>query len=286
MIEHRPPQLLALGLVTALALAPARVDAAAPAEVVARVLAGMNACFLLVELKTGKPIVQHGKELCTTRMPPCSTFKVPLALMGFDSGVINDLSTRFAWDGKPKSMKSWEHDQDPRSWLKNSAVWVSQQIARRLGRARLAKYMRDSGYGNADMSGGLETAWLSPEPRPDSEVRSSIAISAVEQVRFFSRLWRGSLPFSARARELTRAITYRETSPGGYTLHGKTGSGYAGKGTRRRLGWFVGRLAKGSDELIGVVTFTDTKEPAPGAGFAGLQAYELFKALAKALGRW
>ena len=150
----------------------------------------------------------------------------------------------------------------------------------------MAKYLKDFGYGNADMSGGLETAWLSPEPNPQSTVQSSIAISADEQVKFFAKLWRNQLPVAKGTMDLTREITYWEASPNGYTLHGKTGSGYAGKATKRRLGWFAGRLAKGSDEYIGVVTFTDIKEPKSDVGYGGPQSRDLFKTIIKEMGYW
>lgn len=260
--------------------------AATPVTPAARILEGRNACFVLMDARTSTIIDRYGGERCAERNPPCSTFKIPLAVMGFDSGVLKDVSTTFKWDGKPKAMKSWERDLDARDWIKESAVWYSQEIARRLGREKMARYLRKFQYGNGDMSGGLETAWLSWEPNPQSPVQSSIAISADEQVKFLARLWRGELPVARSALEWTRDITFWETSPKGWSLHGKTGSGYAGKGTRRRLGWFVGRLAKGSEEYIGVVTFTDTREPAPGAKYAGPESRELFKAIVAEMGYW
>ena len=269
-----------------LAISSLKSQGATPNDAAAVVLNGMDACFILVDAKTNKTIVRHGASRCETRTPPCSTFKVPLAVMGFESGVLKDETTTFKWDGKPKLMKGWERDQDARSWIKESVVWYSQEVARQLGRDAMAKHMRAWSYGNADMSGGLETAWLSPEPDPKSTVKSSIAISADEQIKFFTKLWHDELPVSKRSMELARSLTYWETSPNGYTLHGKTGSGYAGKGTKRRLGWYVGRIAKGSDEFIGVVTFTDKDEPAEKAGYPGPQSRDFFKAILKEMGHW
>lgn len=260
---------------------------APPESTAARLLKEMDACFELVDLKTGHIVERYGGKRCEDRFPPCSTFKVPLAVMGFESGVLKDEHTSFKWDGKPKMIKSWERDQDARSWIKESVVWYSQEVARRLGADKMAKYMREWDYGNADMTGGLETAWLSPEPDPKSAVKSSIAISADEQIKFFSNLWLGKLPHtSPRSMELARELSYWETSANGYTLHGKTGSGYAGKGTKRRLGWFVGRVAKGAKEYIGVVSFTDKEEPDAKAGYAGPQSRDLFKEIVRGMGYW
>lgn len=259
---------------------------ASSATPAARLLEGRTACFVLFDVKSNTVIERCGGERCAERNAPCSTFKVALAVMGFDSGVLKDVTTTFTWDGKPKLLKTRERDVDARTWMKESVLWYSQELARSLGRENLAKYLRDFHYGNADMSGGLETAWLSLEPSAESSVQSSIAISADEQVKFLARLWRGELPVTQRAVELTRELTFLGTSPKGYSLHGKTGSGYAGKGTRRRLGWFVGRLAKDREEYIGVVSFTDLKEPPPGAKYAGPESRELFKAVLTEMGYW
>jgi beta-lactamase class D len=251
-----------------------------------KILKEVEGCFVLYDIKTGKTVERYGAEQCTERFPPCSTFKVALALMGFDSGILADEQTTYLWDGKPKMLKVWEQNIDARTWMKESVVWYSQELARRLGRESMAKYLREFDYGNADMSGGLETAWLSPEPSPTSLVQSSIAISADEQAAFFSKLWRGDLKVNKKALDLTRQITYLETSPKGYILHGKTGSGYASKNTRKRLGWFIGYLKTGSQEYVGVVRFTDKEDPEPGAGYGGPQAREFFKEVASSLGYW
>src|SRR4051812_5736 len=85
-------------------------------------------CILVQELSTGKVVYESSSELCKERIYPCSTFKVPLALMAFDQGIIKDENTAFKWNQSPQIVKSWEHDQTARSWLENSVVWVSQKI--------------------------------------------------------------------------------------------------------------------------------------------------------------
>jgi beta-lactamase class D len=259
---------------------------ATPMSDFTQIRSNINACFVLYDLQAERVIERYGGEQCSERLPPCSTFKVALALMGFDSGVLEDEKTTFKWDGKPKMLKIWEQDIDARLWIKESVVWYSQEVARRLGRQAIERYLQNFDYGNADMSGGLETAWLSPEPSTTSVVQSSIAISVDEQLKFFSKLWRGDLPVSKKALELTQEITYLETSPQGFSLHGKTGSGYAGKETKRRLGWFIGYLSKNSQQYVGVVRFTDREIPKADAGYGGPQAREIFKEIVAKMGYW
>jgi beta-lactamase class D len=76
--------------------------------------------------------------------------------------------------------------------LRDSIVWYSQEVTRRLGPERFAAYVKAFEYGNEDVSGnpgkadGLAQSWL----------MSSLAISADEQVRSIRRLLDRQLPVS------------------------------------------------------------------------------------------
>ena len=50
---------------------------------------GLKGCFLLYNLKTSTYEKTIG-ETCQQRFPACSTFKVPLAVMAFDSKILKD----------------------------------------------------------------------------------------------------------------------------------------------------------------------------------------------------
>src|SRR6478735_2866474 len=52
---------------------------------------GPRDCRVLVEAKTGEMILREGA--CGIRHSPCSTFKLPLAVMGFDSGILKNAHT-------------------------------------------------------------------------------------------------------------------------------------------------------------------------------------------------
>lgn len=68
-----------LAVTLALALAPALVAGARPA-------AAAEDCLLVTDLDSGRVLAKQG--LCAARHPPNSTFKVVLALMGFDAGIL------------------------------------------------------------------------------------------------------------------------------------------------------------------------------------------------------
>ena len=218
---------------------------------------GKDGCFLLYDMKSRRTVVEYNKKRCGERFFACSTFKIPLALMAFDQDILRDENALVKWDGVKHEIDAWNRDQTPKSWLKYSAVWVSQWITPQLGMDKIKRYLKDFRYGNQDMSGGLTQAWLS----------STLKISAAEQIRFLERFWMGKLPVSARAVDLVKTSMDMEKSASGAVLHGKTGSGFIGDRNDpvgQRVGWFIGHLARGNEEYIFATNYTGkaTSEPA------------------------
>lgn len=68
-------------------------------------------------------------------------------------------------------------------------------------------------------------------------------------------------------------------------MHGKTDSGFLSQDRSLRVGWFVGHLARGTGEFVGVATFSDLRK-VEGAGYAGPAAREIFKKILTERGRW
>lgn len=244
------------GLVAAVLLGSLVLTAPAPAEAgepdFAKLFAGRDGCFELYDLKSAKLVVRFNPDRCAQRDSPCSTFKVPLALMAFDAGVLKDETSSLKWDGKKSSRETWNRDQTAATWMQNSVVWFSQRLTPMLGMEKVKSYLAEFDYGNQDMSGGLTTAWLS----------SSLEISPDEQLAFWRRFWREELPVSKHAFAMTKKITYIDTSKAGWTLHGKTGSGGAdARGPNGEaslwIGWFVGHVARGDREYLFVTSYTD-----------------------------
>lgn len=214
----------------------------------AKLFAGRDGCFELYDLKANKRIARYNPRRCAEATSPCSTFKVPLALMAFDAGILTDDTSSIAWDGTTYERESWNHDQTAASWMQNSVVWFSQRLTPQLGLEKVKAYLGKFDFGNRDTSGGLTHFWL----------ESSLTISPDDAMRFWQRFWREELPVSRHAFEMTKKITFIETSPDGWTLHGKTGSGGAGVGEPdRKLGWFVGHVARGDREYVFVARYTD-----------------------------
>ncbi|MFN8608007.1 MAG: penicillin-binding transpeptidase domain-containing protein [Vulcanimicrobiota bacterium] len=229
----------------------------------ADVLGGRKGFFLLVELKTGKVIEEVGKD---RRLPPCSTFKVATAVMGFDAGLL-DLKRVFKWNGVKDSRPECNQDQTAASWMDRSVVWVTQVLTTELGMPRVKDYLARLHYGNQDFSGGLTQAWLC----------SSLLISGHEQAQFMKNLWLGKLEVSSEAQRLTRQILVVQTS-GQSKLSGKTGSG---TWENTDLGRYVGVLQCPKGEYLMVLDFQGACQ-----GPGGPVARRLAMDHLKELGMW
>src|SRR5690606_31094243 len=125
-------------------------------------------CTIVLDARNGRTLLEEGD--CDIRATPASTFKIPLAVMGFDSGFLVDAhSPELPFKkGYPDWLGDvWRQPTDPARWIRHSVVWYSQRITEQLGEAELARYTTAFGYGNADTSGdpgkdnGLERSWIS-----------------------------------------------------------------------------------------------------------------------------
>ncbi len=245
---------------------------ALPESLQKSVFAESRGCFLLYDMKSDAFIKVVGEEICRERFVASSTFKVPLAVMAFDSGALRDEKQILKWDGKKESRPEVNRDHDAQTWMRDSVVWFSKRLTPKIGLAKIQKYLRDFKYGNEDMTGGLREAWLVSPGLPDPALR----ISAYEQVEFLKSLWRDQLPVSKRAMQLTREITYLETSPQGYRLNGKTGSNFFDREHTKHLGWFVGHIEKDGREYLVATVFSDL-DPSIEPGFGGPRAKMMTK---------
>jgi beta-lactamase class D len=208
-------------------------------------------CTVVEDLADGSSVLREGET--GMRFSPCSTFKVAIAVMGFDAGILTD-PRHPIMEYRPEYAAEFDAAKkttDPTIWLKDSIVWYSQQTTKKLGMERFHDYVRRFDYGNQDVSGnpskndGLTQAWL----------MTSLTVSASEQANFVRRLLDRQLGVSDRAYDMTIATMPVFQTPGGWTVRGKTGSGWLKDGggmirKDRPQGWFVGWGEKAGRKLI------------------------------------
>lgn len=204
--------------------------------------------FVLLDAKKDRWIRYH-PELCAERATPCSTFKIPNALVALETGVASGPDFALKWDGTKYPIEAWNQDQTLRSAFSVSCVWFFKELARRTGQERMDSFVTGFHYGNADISGGLTSFWL----------ESSLKISPDEQVDFLRRLHSSQLPVSDRA--LNQLLDIMVVSRVGGTIYrGKTGTaGSAATGATR--GWWVGSVVVGSSEYYFTTCITGGENP-------------------------
>jgi beta-lactamase class D len=186
---------------------------------------GIKGSFLLYDLNKGE-YIYYDSARCNTQFIPASTFKIFNSLVSLEIGVVADENEIIKWDKVERDFKSWNQDLNMRLAIKYSAVWFYQELARRVGEERMQHYIDTVGYGNGDISGGIDRFWL------DGDLR----ISQFEQIEFLKKLYNNSLPFSERSMNIVKDIMLNEDTLG-YKLRAKTGWAMRMK---MNIGWWVG----------------------------------------------
>ncbi len=186
---------------------------------------GVSGSFILHDLSTSRTL-RLNPDRCDTRFIPASTFKLPHTMIGLETGEIPDEHFSIAWDGSPQWQPSWERDHNLATAFRFSVFWFYQQVARQIGRQRMAQWLEHLDYGNQSLEGPIDRFWLD----------GPLAISPNEQLYFLRRFLLGHLPISQRTMRITRQVALMEEG-GDWQLFGKTGWTQAGE---RHGGWIIG----------------------------------------------
>jgi len=205
-----------------------------------------GSCFLLLDTHSGD-FTRSPDQVCDTRLPPASTFKIPHAIAALESKVIKDANDVIPYDGTPREYETWRRDHTLASAMRYSVVWYFQAIATRLGPGGEDFYLRRLRYGNADPSSGLTTFWLG----------GSLRISPIEQMTFLRRLYYGELPVADRSMQIVRDILVQPANvvvnatgehpfdapwPAETVVSAKTGS--TSFAPQRAVRWIVGHVKR------------------------------------------
>ena len=184
--------------------------------------ANAHGTIVVVDARSKDDVVLvHDAQRASRRYSPASTFKIPHSLFALDAEILRDEFQAIPWDKVKRPVEAWNQDQDLRSAMRNSTVWVYEQFARQIGAKRETDYMRRISYGNA-VATGDQPFW----------VEGDLAISANEQIAFLRRLYRNELPFRVEHQRLVKDVMVNEAGHN-WILRAKTG--WSGK-----IGWWVG----------------------------------------------
>jgi beta-lactamase class D len=176
--------------------------------------AGTTGTFVLMDLSADRTTLVDPAR-AAQRFRPASTFKIPNSLIAFDTGAVRDDQEVLPYGGKPQPLKQWEHDMPLPEAIRLSAVPIYQEVARRIGPARMQAYVDAFDYGNRQIGSEIDQFWL----------RGPLEISALEEARFTSRMALQQLPVQPRTWEMVRRMLRLDPEPqdGDAVIYGKTG---------------------------------------------------------------
>lgn len=111
-----------------------------------------HACFITVSPSGHTETLGRS---CDERLPPQSTFKIPNALIGLETGAIPGVDHVIPYDGHAVPFEAWAKDHTLSSAVESSVVWYFQALATRVGEAQMEAWLKRLKYPDADISGGL-----------------------------------------------------------------------------------------------------------------------------------
>ncbi len=158
---------------------------------------------------------------------PASTFKIPNSIIALETGVVENDSTLFKWDGQKRRLSIWEKDMIFRDAFHLSCVPCYQDIARRVGEKRMNSFLTKLNYGDMIVdSSNIDLFWL----EGDSKITPS------QQIDFLYRFYHSKLPISQRTEEIMKRLMVVEETDN-RKISGKTGWSIRNGNNN---GWFVG----------------------------------------------
>jgi beta-lactamase class D OXA-2 len=90
--------------------------------------------IVVADERTGtRSTLVYDEARAKQRYSPASTYKIPHTLMALDAGAVRDEFQIFRWDGVARSFAAHNQDQDLRSAMRNSTIWVYEKFAKEIG---------------------------------------------------------------------------------------------------------------------------------------------------------
>jgi len=197
--------------------------------------ADMQGSILIYDL-AAQTLHSNDFNRCEKGFLPASTFKIPNSIIALETGVVENDSTLFKWNGEKRRLKRWERDMIFRDAFHLSCVPCYQEIARKIGVEKMNQHLQKFDYApkNAPIDSSIiDLFWL------DSDFK----ISQFQQINFLNRFYHSQLPIAERTQTLMKRLMVIDETEN-YKLSGKTG--WAIRNNNNNVGWFVGYLeAKG-----------------------------------------
>jgi beta-lactamase class D len=192
---------------------------------------------VIYDLKT-KQYFYYNDSLVNIPFSPASTFKIPNTLIGLESNILKDSTTKLnlgALDD-PTLKFAFQH----------SIVPYYQELARRIGEKNMQSFVNRFHYGNEKASPELTTFWL----------KGDLRISAMQQIEFLYKIEKQQLGLRPETYEtLMEIFELRRSHP--FKIYGKTGWGVQ---DGKDIGWLVGFAEWGKSRYLFATVMTSPEE--------------------------
>lgn len=207
----------------------------------------VNGTFALFDNGTGQFTIYNLKRYRDSAFLPASTFKIVNALIGLQTGKISNDSMVIRWDGVERPINEWNKDLTMYDAFRVSAVPYFQEVARRIGKDTMQRWLDSLSYGTKKIKTRIDTFWLD----------NSLKITPDEELGLVKKLYFNQLPFFDTYENMVkRAMLFEDNA--NYKLSYKTGWGLDEK--RRRVAWIVGWIEENKHPYFFVLNF-DTADP-------------------------
>jgi beta-lactamase class D len=154
----------------------------------------------------------YNKARGNARFVPASTFKILLNLVALETGIAPSEELIIKWNGATTHNPAWHKDMNMREAFNTSSEPYYRELASRIGKATLQKWVDTIRYGNKKLSDSIMNTWHD----------GTTLITLDEQVGFMKKLYFDELPFSKRAMRIMRSMMLQESGDK-YKLYYKTG---------------------------------------------------------------
>jgi beta-lactamase class D len=186
---------------------------------------GVTGSFGMFDNGQGHFTIYNLRRFRDSAYLPAATFDIVQSLVGIQTGVVKDDSALVRDGATADSLCGG--NLTLRQAFRNSCTMAFQELAHRIGKDTLKKWIDSLGYGNKDISSAIDTFWLD----------NHLTITSDEQLGLVKRLYFDQLPFFPRPQKIVRQMMLMESNSN-YQLSYKTGTGVRRDG--HTLTWVTG----------------------------------------------
>lgn len=204
-------------------------------------------CFGLFNNGNGQFTIYNLARYRDSAFLPASTFKIVNSLIGLQTGKIVDDSMVIKWDGVVRSIPEWNQDLSMYRAFRYSAVPYYQEVARRIGKDTMQRWLDSLNYGTKRLTSAIDTFWLD----------NSLKITPDEELGLVKNLYFKQLPFFDNYEDAVIKAMLIEDKPT-YQLSYKTGLAKKADGTP--ITWVVGWIVENNHPYFFVLNM-ESKDP-------------------------